>query len=149
MSSQFGIKSRLWLSFSVTHFNGHPSEISNLLNQKPFRVLVKGDPYASGKKTQGFSLWSLKVESPRHDLDKQMTILLKKIQKLPLVRKRVGKFYAGITAVLEIVGEDTRPTLCLSPIQLVQMGELGVTFSVDYYFFEKPLTKGKRKKKDL
>ncbi|MBK8203680.1 MAG: DUF4279 domain-containing protein [Bdellovibrionales bacterium] len=136
MSNGFGEKSRLWVSFSISHFKGDPDQITKILDQNPVRVLTKGQLIPKTTKVQRFNLWTMRAESKKFDLEKQMDVMIKQLRHFKRLKSKIGKFEARVTAVLEVVGNDTRPSISLTPLHLRLLGEMDLPFSVDYYFFE-------------
>lgn len=135
MSNGFGEHSRLWLCFSIRNFKADPDQITKLLGQKPTRVLKKGKPVPNGRVNAKFNSWTIHSKKDRFDLEGLVNTLLKKLRKFKSLHPCIGKFDASLTVILEVVGEDTRPAVSLTAKQLQALGEMGIVFSVDYYFF--------------
>lgn len=141
MTKRFGEESRLWISFSVSNFKGNPDEVTKVLKWKPSRILTKGEPFPNMQKRieAGFNQWSVAVHSDSFDLEKQIATLARRLRNLKRLDTKIGKYQAWVTVVLEIVGDDTRPSLVVSPKYIQALAKLGVGLSVDYYFFKKAL----------
>jgi pyruvate kinase len=126
-------KTRVWLSFSISHFDVSPETVTQVLKIKPTRTLVKGDAVALGRVKQQFNLWHYKIEKPVLDHEKQIAKLLNRLPNPKQLSKVVGNGHIGITAVAELTSYEPAPVIYVSTSQLKTLAEYNMSFSVSCY----------------
>jgi hypothetical protein len=141
VSRRFGEHSRLWIQFSIAEFGCEPEDITRILGVEPTRQIHKGDIHRRTGRRQKFNLWSLQINTGSMDLDRLMDHLMRKLKNFKKLNAKFDDINAEVNAVLEIVGDDTRPTVTMSKEQINFLATMGISFSLAYYFFKKPLSK--------
>lgn len=127
-------QSRIWLSFSVSGFHEDPEVVTHLLKLSPSRVIREGELIGTRKKVrQEFNIWSIKYYSKSFDLELMLEKFLNQMRNVRKLKSRLKQYNARLSIVLELAGQDTRPTLHISEEQIRRLGALGISVWIDYY----------------
>jgi hypothetical protein len=142
--SKLNEQSRLWISFAISEFSFNPTEITKTLKQKPNHTQIAGQKIPGMRVNAPFNQWSVKFESKAPDLEVLMDIFINTF-KGPNLSKVTKGTRSGVTAVLEVVGSDTRPSVTLRADQMKWLADRELDFCVDYYFFSKAKKRAAKK----